>query len=106
MHNCTNDTLLSRFFSSTAANPPTCLNAVQHNLTSFRVSWTPTATVTEYQVYWSGGGGADSGNMSVGAEVNGVTIADLTPGLTYCITLVVLSGYLPSPAATVTVTLG
>ena len=58
--------------------------------------------MTGYQVYWSGGGGADSGNISVGAEDRTVTITELTPGLTYNITLVALSDYLPSPAATVT----
>ena len=43
-----------------------------------------------------------SGNISVGAEDRTVTITELTPGLKYDITLVALSGYLPSPAATVT----
>ena len=45
-------------------------------------------------------------NMSVGAEDRTVTITDLTPGLTYDITLVALSDYLPSPAVAVRVTLG
>ena len=62
--------------------------------------------MTGYQVYWSGDGGADSGNMSVGADSGNmsvgagdtdVTINDLTPGLTYDITLITFSDQLPSP---------
>ena len=91
----------------TDADSPTSLNAVQIGSSSFRVSWTPPATVTGYQVYWSGGGGADSGNMSVGAQNWAVTITDLTPGLTYNITIVALSEHLPSLASALSVyTLG
>ena len=75
--------------------------------TTFRVSWTPPATVTGYQVYWSGSGGADTGNMSVGAWSRSVSITGLTPGLTYNITIVALSDNLPSPGVAVIVyTLG
>ena len=99
--------IITMLFLPTAAGSPTNLNAVQVNLTSFRVSWTPPATVTGYQVYWSGGGEYDSGNMSVGAEDRAVTITDLTPCLTYNITIVALSDYLPSPVVgAVMVTLG
>ena len=59
-----------------------------------------------YQVYWSGGGGADSGNISAGAEDTAVTISGLTPGFRYNITLVALSGHLPSPAVAVMATVG
>ena len=52
--------------------------------------------MTGYQVYWSGGGGYDSGNMSARAEDRAVTITDRIPGLTYNITVVVLSDHLPS----------
>ena len=76
------------------------------NVTSITVSWTPPTTVSGYQVYWSGGGGADTGNMSAGADDTAVTISGLTPGLTYDITLVALSEYLPSPAVAVTDVLG
>ena len=94
-------------FLPTAAGLPTNLNAVQVNLDSFRVSWTPPATVTGYQVYWSGGGGYDSGNMSAEGEDRTVTITGRTSGLTYNITLVALSDHLPSPAmGAVMVTLG
>ena len=93
--------------SLTAAGSPTNLNAVQVNLTSFRVSWTPPAIVTGYQVYWSGGGGYDSGNMSAGAEDRAVTVTDRTPGLTYNITIVALSDHVPSPTVgAIIVTLG
>ena len=93
--------------SPTVANFPTNLNAVQVGLTSFRVSWTPPATVTGYQVYWSGGGGCDSGNMSAGAGDTAVTITGLTPGLTYNVTIVALSDHLPSlVVGAVMVTLG
>ena len=85
-------------FLPPAAGSPTNLNVVQIGLSSFRVYWTPTATVTAgYQVYWSGGGGVDSGNMSAGAEDRTVTITGRTPGLTYNITIVALSDHLPSP---------
>ena len=53
--------------------------------------------MTGYQVYWSGSGGVDSGNMSAGAEDRAVTITERTPGLTYNITIVALSDHLPSP---------
>ena len=58
-------------------------------------------------MYWSGGGGYDSGNMSVGAEDRAVTITERIPGLTYNITMVALSDHLPSPTlGAVMVTLG
>ena len=99
--------LIHVFFSPTAAGSPTNLNAVQVNLTSFGVSWTQPATVTGYQVYWSGDGGYDSGNMSVGAEDRTVLVTDRIPGLTYNITILALSDHLPSAAVgTVMVTLG
>ena len=89
------------------ANFPTNLNAVQVGLTSFRVSWSPPATVTGYRVYWSGGGGSDSGNMSAGAGDTAVTITGRTPELTYNVTIVALSDNLPSPVVgTVMVNLG
>ena len=84
-------------FSPTVADLPANLNAVEVNSSTFRVSWTPPATVTGYRVYWSGGGGSDSGNMSAGARDTAVTITGLTPGLTYDVTIVALSDHLPSP---------
>ena len=93
-------------FSFTAADSPTDLNVVQVNLTSIRVSWTQPATVTGYQVYWSGDGGADSGDIIVGAGDTDVTITGRTPGLTYDITIVALSDQLPGPPAKATITLG
>ena len=87
------------FFSHTAAGSPTNVNVIPAGISSFSVSWTPPATVTGYQVYWSGSGGADSGNMSVeaGDGAGAVTITGRTPGLTYNITIVAFSDHLPSP---------
>ena len=98
--------MIRSLYSPTAADSPTDVNAMQVNVTSITVSWTPPATVSGYQVYWSGGGGADRGNISVNVEDRTATITGLTPGLTYNITLVGLSNYLPSPPVTVTITLG
>ena len=92
--------------SPTAAGSPINFSASQVGPNCISVSWTPAADVSGYQVYWSGGGGADSGNMSVGAEDRTVTITDLTPCLTYDITLVALSDHLPSSVVAVRVTLG
>ena len=92
--------------SPTAADSPTNVNTVLVNVTTITVSWTPPATVSGYEVYWSGGGGADTGNISAGVEDRTATITDLTPGLTYVITLVSLSNYLPSPHVADTITLG
>ena len=91
----------------TAAGTPTNLDAHQIGPSSFIIFWTRQATVTGYKVYWSGGGGADSGNMSVEAWSRSVSITGLTSGLTYNITLVALSNHLPSLAVAVIVyTLG
>ena len=62
--------------------------------------------MTGYQVYWSGSGGYDSGNMSVGARDIAVTVTDCTPNLTYNITMVAFSDHLLSPAVVVMLTLG
>ena len=63
--------------------------------------------MTGYQVYWSGGGGSDSGNMSAAAGDTALTITGRTPGLTYDVTIVALSDHLPSPVVgAVMVTLG
>ena len=99
--------LLVSMFLTTAAGTPTNVNAHQVGPSSFRVSWTLPAIVSGYLVYWSGGGGAESGNITVRAWSRSVSITGLTPGLTYNITLVTLSDHLPSIAVTVMVyTLG
>ena len=106
-HVCEGDKAYHTLFSPTAAGSPTNVNAVQIGSSSFRVLWTRPSTVTGYHVYWSGDGGADSGNMSAGTWGTAVTITDRTPGLTYNITLVALSDHLPSPAVgVVMLTLG
>ena len=53
--------------------------------------------MTGYQVYWSGGGGSDSGNMSARARDTAVTITGRTTDLTYDVTIVALSDHLPTP---------
>ena len=98
--------MIRSLYSPTAADSPTNVNTVLVNVTTITVSWTPPATVSGYQVYWSGGGGTDTGNISAGVEDRNATITDLSLGLTYNITLVALSNYLPSPPVTVTFTLG
>ena len=70
---------------------------------SFRVSWTPPASLTNltgYHIYYSGAG--DSGSVDVGASATEVTIHNHKTGVIYSITLVALSPHLPSPAVNVT----
>ena len=101
---------VSRTLLCTAADHPRDLTAEQlpRGPGSFRVSWTPPASLanlTGYHIYYSGAG--DSGNMDVGASATEVTIDNCTAGVTYTITLVALSPHLPSPmVGPVTVTLG
>ena len=94
----------------TAADHPRDLTAepLPQEPGSFRVSWTPPASLanlTGYRVYYSGAG--YSGSMDVGASATEVTIDNCTAGVTYIITMVALSPHLPSPVVgPVTVTLG
>ena len=94
----------------TAAHHPTGLTPEQlpREPGSFRVSWTPPASLanlTGYRIYYSGAGG--SGSMDVDASVTEVTIDNRIAGVTYIITVVALSSHLPSPVVgPVTVTLG
>ena len=97
--------MIRSLYSPTAADSPTNVNTVLVNVTTITVSWTPPASVSGYKVYWSGGGGADTGDMSIGAGDRTATITGLTTGLMYDITIVALSDQLPSPIATVTITL-
>ena len=94
MYACTKNLL-----SHSEADSPTNLNAVKVGSNRFRVSWTPPANVTGYQVYWSVGRQYDSSSVSAGAEDTAVTITAYgrTPGLTYDVTIVALSDHLPSP---------
>ena len=89
----------------TAADSPTALTAelLPREPGSFRVSWTPPASLTNltgYRIYYSGAGG--SGSVDVGASATEVTINDNKTSVTYTITLVALSPHLPSPAVNVT----
>ena len=92
----------------TAAGLPGNLAAVPAGPISIRVSWTaPTsgADVTGYRIYWSGG--SDQGSMDASAGDTTVTISGRSHGLTYNISIVVLSVQLPSPeVGPVMVTLG
>ena len=71
---------------------PTNLYAELAGNNSFTVSWTspPSATVTGYQVYWSGEPDG-SGNMSAGGAGINITSSTLNS-----ITIVALSNHLPS----------
>ena len=105
-----NTIIPSIVFLCTAAESPTGLTAEQlpQEPGSFRVSWTPPASLanlTGYHIYYSGAG--DSGSVDVGASVTEVTIDNCTAGVTYTITMVALSPHLPSPViGPVTVILG
>ena len=93
------------FFLCTAADHPTDLTAelVPRESGSFRVSWTPPASLTNltgYHIHYSGASG--SGSVDVGASATEVTINDNKTSVTYTITLVALSPHLPSPAVNVT----
>ena len=86
----------SNSFSPTEANLPTNLYAELAGNNSFIVFWTPSpsATVTGYQVYWSGSGGLDGGgNISAGAGDSSLNITSHTLNN---ITIVALSDHLPS----------
>ena len=87
-------------FLCTAADIPTGLTAEQllPEPRSFRVSWTPPASLanlTRYRIYYSGAN--DSGSVDVDASETEVTIDNRTTNVTYTITMVALSPYLPSP---------
>ena len=93
-----------------AADSPTGLTAEQlpEEPGSFRVSWTPPASLTNltgYRIYYSGA--SDSGSVDVDASTTEVTIDNRTAGMTYTITMVALSPHLPSSVVgPVSVTLG
>ena len=87
-------------FFGTAAESPFDLTVEQplQEPGSFRVSWTPPASLanlTVYRIYYSGIN--DHGSRDVGAPATEVTIDNRTAGMTYNITMVALSPHLPSP---------
>ena len=104
-----NNIMYSIFFCA-AADSPTDLTVEQlpQEPGSFRVSWTPPASLTNltgYHIYYSGAN--DSGSVNVDASATNITIDNRTAGVTYTITMVALSPHLPSPViGPVTVTLG
>ena len=93
-----------------AADSPTGLTAerLPEEPGSFRVSWTPPASLanlTGYRIYYSGA--YDSGSVDVGAPTTEVAIGNRTTSVSYTITMVALSPHLPSPViGPVSVTLG
>ena len=88
------------FLLCTAADHPTDLTAerLPQEPRSFRVSWTPPASLTNltgYHVYYNGAG--DSGSVDVGASTTNITIDNCMVGVNYSITMVALCSQLPSP---------
>ena len=96
-------------FLCTAADHTTGLTAerLPQEPRSFRVSWTPPASLanlTGYRIYYSGAG--DSGSVDVGTSTTNITLDNRTTSVTYTITMVALSSHLPSPVVgPVTITL-
>ena len=87
-------------FLCTAPDSPTDLTTEQlpQEPSSFRVSWTPPASLanlTGYRIYYSGAD--DSGSVDVGASTTNITIDNRMAGVAYSITMVALSPHLPSP---------
>ena len=99
------------YYIHAAADHPTSL-IVEQEPGSFRVSWTPPASLanlngylTGYRIYYSGAD--DSGSVDVGASATDITIDNRTAGVAYTITMVALSPHLPSSViGPVTVILG
>ena len=96
-------------FLSLVASAPTNLMAVQEG-PSIRVSWnppTPLGDTTGYRIYYSGGGGSGSEDISNGSTDN-YLLTGLQNGESYDISLVATSQHLPSEsiAADMEVTLG
>ena len=88
------------YYPGTAANSPTGLMAekLPEKPGSFRVSWTPPASLanlTGYRIYYSGA--TDSGSVDAGTSATNITIDNRIAGVTYTITMVALSPHLPSP---------
>ena len=97
-------------FLCTAVDSPNDLTTDQlpQEPGSFRVLWTPPASLTNltgYRIYYSGAD--DSGSVDAGASGTNITIDNRMVGVTYTITMVALSPHLPSPVVgPVAVTLG
>ena len=84
----------------TGTNQPQDLSAVQRNITEVQVqvSWSAPAsgaTVTGYVIYYETTGGSEQ-SVTVGAAASEYTLTGLTIGQTYIISIVALSGQLPS----------
>ena len=78
-------------------DPPTDLSATQVGPTSIRVSWTAPvsgATVTGYRMYYRAVG--DQGSVDISATKTEYVLLGVQYGLSYTITMLTKSQYLPS----------
>ena len=92
---------------SPVASAPTNLMAVQEDLTSIRVSWsppTPLGDTTGYRIYYSDGDSSDSVDVGGGSSSEYI-LQDLTMGSSYSLSLVATSQHLPSETLTQSLTL-
>ena len=89
------------------ASAPTNLTAVQEDLTSIRVSWsppTPLGDTTGYRIYYSDSDSSDSVDVSGGSTDN-YTLTGLVMGATYTISIEATSQHFPSGRVETIITL-
>ena len=92
-----------------AASPPTDVTAVQDGSTSIRVTWTPPSPLgdtTGYRISFTGGGTSGSVNVSGRNSMSHTLATGLTNGVTYTISIVATSNFLPSETVTVDMAVG
>ena len=78
------------------------MTAVQDSLTSIRVTWTPPSPLgdtTGYRITFTGGGSSESVDFT-GGLTNSYILTNLTNGVTYNISIVATSLFLPSVTVT------
>ena len=79
--------------------------SMQENLTSIRVSWTPSSDATGYKIsYTAGGGSSDSVTVSGGSTDN-YLLTGLVMEASYTISIIATSQQFPSDAVVVEITL-
>ena len=81
--------------------------AVQENLTSIRVSWSPPTSLgdtTGYRIYYSDSGSSDSVDVSGGSTDN-YLLTGLVMGATYTISIEATSQHLPNGRVETIITL-
>ena len=89
------------------ASAPTNLMAVQKDLTSIRISWsppTPLGYTTGYRIYYSDGNVSDIVDVS-GGSTNNYLLTDLLTAATYTISIVGTFQHLPSERVETMITL-